>query len=204
MVRPLRHLVEGGWYHVFGRGWERRRVFGDDRDREHFLELLDGLHETYRFVIHAYVLMENHHHLIVQTPSANLSQGMQWFNTSYSAWFNARHDRVGALWQGRYRDVLIEGSAWAYELSVYLHLNPLRIAQLGLDKRGRVLEGEQIYDIWISPRTGDDVERCPWLRKLPGRNRYICRIHDAKPEHCRIYPQSREHAEKTGCPGFDG
>ncbi len=66
-----------------------------------------------------------------------------------------------------------------------------------------VLEGEQIYDIWISPRTGDDVERCPWLRKLPGKNRYICRIHDAKPEHCRIYPQSREHAEKTGCPGFD-
>jgi len=66
-----------------------------------------------------------------------------------------------------------------------------------------VLEGEQIYDIWISPRTGDDVERCPWLRKLPGKDEYICRIQDTKPVHCRMYPQSREHAEETGCPGFD-
>ena len=65
-----------------------------------------------------------------------------------------------------------------------------------------VLEGEQIYDIWISPKTGDDVERCPWLRKLPGRDKYICRIHDTKPEHCRIYPQSFEHAEETGCSAF--
>ena len=142
MARPLRVLIENGWYHVFGRGWERRPIFCDERDRGHFLELLCGLHETYRFRIHAYVLMDNHHHLIVQTPDANLSRGMQWFNTSYSAWFNARHDRVGALWQGRYRDVVIENSAWAYDLSTYVHLNPLRITGLGLDKRGRVLEGK--------------------------------------------------------------
>lgn len=140
MVRPLRRLVENGWYHVFGRGWERRAIFTDQRDRAHFLELLDGLCERYRFQIHAYTLMSNHHHLIVQTPDANLSQGMQWFNTSYAAWFNARHDRVGSLWQGRYRDVPIENGTWAYDLSCYVHLNPLRIAGLGLDKRGRALE----------------------------------------------------------------
>ena len=121
MVRPLRHIVENGWYHVFGRGWEKRRIFKDERDREHFLELLSGLHEKYRFIIHGYVLMDTHHHLIIQTPDANLSAGMQWFNTSYSAWHNARYDRVGSLWQGRYRDVLVENSAWAYELSVYVH-----------------------------------------------------------------------------------
>lgn len=68
--------------------------------------------------------------------------GMQWFNTSYSAWFNARYNRVGSLWQGRYRDVLIENSSWAYELSAYIHLNPLRVSGLGLDKRGRMLEGK--------------------------------------------------------------
>jgi REP element-mobilizing transposase RayT len=133
--------VNDGWYHVFGRGWERRAIFGDDRDRQHFLELLGRLEDAYRFVIHAYVLMENHHHLIVQTPDANLSRGMQWFNTSYSAWYNARHSRVGSLWQGRYRDVLIEDGTWAYTLSTYVHLNPLRIAGLGLDKHGRVAEG---------------------------------------------------------------
>lgn len=141
MARPLRVLIPDGWYHVFGRGWERRPVFQDDRDRGHFLELLQQLNETYRFTIHAYALMENHHHLIVQTPDANLSQGMQWFNTSYSAWFNARHDRVGSLWQGRYRDVPIDDGVWACELSVYVHLNPLRVAGLGLDRNGRVLEG---------------------------------------------------------------
>ena len=142
MARPLRVLIPDGWYHVFGRGWDRRAIFVDERDREHFLELPGGLHETYRFRIHAYVLMENHHHLLVQTPDANLSRGMQWFNTSYAAWFNARHQSVGTLWQGRYRDVVIQDGAWAYALSTYLHLNPLRISGLGLDKRGRVLESK--------------------------------------------------------------
>ncbi len=60
-----------------------------------------------------------------------------------------------------------------------------------------------VYDIWISPTTGDDVPRCPWLRKLPKKNKYICRIHDVKPVHCREYPRSRKHAEKTGCRGFE-
>jgi Fe-S-cluster containining protein len=64
-------------------------------------------------------------------------------------------------------------------------------------------DDECIYDIWISPITHDDVKRCPWLRKLPNQNKYICRIQDVKPEHCRDYPRSRKHAMKTGCRGFD-
>lgn len=62
--------------------------------------------------------------------------------------------------------------------------------------------GPGIYDIWISPRTGDDVNRCPWLRKLPRENKYICRIQAMKPEICRVFPVSREHAEEKGCAGF--
>jgi Fe-S-cluster containining protein len=62
--------------------------------------------------------------------------------------------------------------------------------------------GPGIYDIWISPRTGDDVSRCPWLRKLPRQEKYICRIQDMKPGLCRNYPLSKDHAEKTGCMGF--
>jgi Fe-S-cluster containining protein len=64
-------------------------------------------------------------------------------------------------------------------------------------------EGQFVYDIWISPRTGEDVERCPWLRKLPNRDQYVCRIHDVKPMHCRQYPLSRKHAQKTGCRGVE-
>ncbi len=65
--------------------------------------------------------------------------------------------------------------------------------------------GDQLiaYDIWVNPRTGDDVVRCPWLQKVRGSQTYICQIHDLKPEHCRNYPISREHAELTGCPGFE-
>jgi len=64
-------------------------------------------------------------------------------------------------------------------------------------------EDHYIYDIWINPKTDDDVWRCPWLRKLPKQDKYICQIHDVKPEHCRKYPKSREHAEETGCRGFE-
>ena len=117
MARPVRILIPDGWYHVYGRGWERRAIFRDDRDREHFLELLCGLHETYRFVIHAYVLMDNHHHLIVQTPDANLSQGMQWFGGTYdgtnAGWFNTRPRQGGALWHGRFRAMVVEEASVA-------------------------------------------------------------------------------------------
>ena len=60
-----------------------------------------------------------------------------------------------------------------------------------------------VYDLWISPTTGEEVERCPWLRKLPNKNKYICRIHDVKPKHCKEYPRSRKHAKETGCKGFE-
>ena len=63
--------------------------------------------------------------------------------------------------------------------------------------------GHYIHDIWINPKTGRDVWRCPWLRKLPKQDKYICRIHDVKPEYCRKYPISKEHAEETGCKGFE-
>ena len=68
----------------------------------------------------------------------------------------------------------------------------------------RIALGDQtVYDIWINPRTGDDVSRCPWLRKVRGTDTYMCRIHAVKPDHCRRYPVSREHAERMGCQGFE-
>ena len=141
MARPLRTAIVDGWYHVFGRGLERREIFSNEADRRHLLELFETLYDRYQVKIHAYALMDNHYHAILQTPQANLSRGMQWLHGSYSAWYNARHNRVGPLFQGRYRAIPVENSTWAYALSVYVHLNPLRVAGLGLDKRGRVMEG---------------------------------------------------------------
>ena len=141
MTRPLRIDVVGGWYHVTARGIERRSVFRNDRDNAHFLELLEEMRERYAVTVHAYVLMGNHYHLLIQTPEANASQALQWLNVSYSAWFNRRHGRCGPLFQGRFKSVLVDGNGgWALEASVYVHLNPVRVKRLGLDKGGRRAE----------------------------------------------------------------
>ena len=141
MSRPVRIDVKGGWYHVTARGFERGVVFGDERDREHFAELLEAMVSRYGVRVHAYVLMGNHYHLILQTPQANASRALQWLNVSYSVWCNRRRGRVGPLFQGRFKSVPVDGEgSWALELSVYVHLNPVRIKGLGLGKRERAGE----------------------------------------------------------------
>lgn len=154
MARPLRSNREDGWYHVFHRGLERREVFRDDRDREHFLELLGEMVTRYRVVIHAYALMDNHWHGVVQTPEANLSGAMQWLHFSHAAWFNARHRRVGPLWQGRFRAVPIEDGGWAYDVSVYVHLNPVSTEAFGLGKPAKRAEG-----LGLSAPSAEEVSR---------------------------------------------
>jgi REP element-mobilizing transposase RayT len=153
---------------VFGRGLERRAIFGaeagrpeTERDREHFLELWAEAHERYRLRIHAYALLDNHYHAIVQTPEANLSAALQWLHGSYSAWYNARHQRVGPLFQGRFRAIPVEDGAWSYALSHYVHLNPVRIAGLGLDQNGWMLEGKG----WRTPSREEVDARLRTLRE---------------------------------------
>jgi len=124
IMRRLRRNTVDGWYHTFHRGIERRSIFADDRDREHFVDLLAEARERFRLRIHAFSLMGNHWHSVLQTPDANLSAAMQWVHLSHAAWFNARHSRVGPLWQGRFRAIPIGDGAWAYEVSLYVHLNP--------------------------------------------------------------------------------
>jgi REP element-mobilizing transposase RayT len=134
MARPLRIEMADGWYHVTARGNERRAIFRDDRDRTHFVELVGELTERFGVRVHAYVLMDNHHHLLVSTPRGGLSAAMQWLGVSYSVWFNRRHGRVGHLFQGRFKAVVLEGGAAVVEVSRYVHLNPVRLERLGLDK----------------------------------------------------------------------
>jgi putative transposase len=136
MARPLRVDVRGGWYHVTARGNERRPVFRDDEDRKRFLALLEESAERFGVNFHAYVLMDNHYHMLIETPQANLSVAMQWLGVSYTVWFNRRHRRVGHLFQGRFKAILLEAST-SVEVSRYVHLNPARLRWLGLDKAGQ-------------------------------------------------------------------
>ena len=141
MARPLRIDIEGGWYHVMSRGIERRVIFLDDSFHFHFLDLLGEMTERFGVEVHAYVLMGNHYHLILRTPEANASRAMQWLNVSFSAWSNAKRQRVGHVFQGRFRSTLIDGDgAWLLKASAYLHLNPVRVSSLGLGKAANKAE----------------------------------------------------------------
>jgi len=132
--------IPDGWYHCMHRGLERRAIFSEDGDCRRFVELLSEVVDRFRVRVHAYCLLGNHYHAIIQTPDANLSQTMQWLGLSYSSWFNTRHNRVGPLFQGRFRSIPVEQGAWVHELSMYLHLNPVRTLAFGLDKRRRKAE----------------------------------------------------------------
>lgn len=155
MARPVRIDVKGGWYHVTARGIERRAIFEDKRDHEHFLELLSAMRERYAVEIHAYALMGNHYHLLIRTPHANASAAIQWLNVSYSVWFNRRRGRVGHVFQGRFASVLIDGlGSWALLASVYIHLNPIRTKGEGLGKLANRVEGRG-----LTPIDREDVKR---------------------------------------------
>ena len=134
MARPLRIEAPGAWYHITARGNERRAIFRDERDRQQFLELTGELDERFGVEVHAYVLLDNHYHLVVRPALANVSRAMQWLAVSYAVWFNRRHRRVGHLFQGRFKAILVEDNA-AAEVSRYVHLNPVRTRRLGLDKQ---------------------------------------------------------------------
>ena len=134
MARPLRIAIEDGWYHVMNRGIERRSIFSSLADSRHFLQLLAQLPTRFGLLIHCYALMPNHYHLLVQTPQANLSQAVQWLNVSYGVWFNRKYRRVGPLFQGRFKDVLVATDGHHREVSRYIHLNPIRTQRFGLGK----------------------------------------------------------------------
>ena len=129
MARPLRIQYEDALYHVTCRGNERKSIFKDDLDKKVFLGLLsDGL-KTYHIILFCYVLMDNHFHLLLETPLANLSEFMRWFNITYTSHYNRRHKRSGHLYQGRYKSILVEKDSYLHILSRYIHLNPVRTKQ---------------------------------------------------------------------------
>jgi REP element-mobilizing transposase RayT len=127
MARPLRIDYPGSWHHVTSRGNERKNIFRDDRDRLKFLEILTDNLDRYHVQLHGYVLMANHFHLLLKSMEGNLKHFMQRFNTSYTVYFNRRHHRIGHLFQGRYKAILVQADAYLLELSRYIHLNPVRI-----------------------------------------------------------------------------
>ena len=130
MVRPVRLEFSGALYHVTARGNARQDIYVDDKDRRYFLETLSYCTKTYHWQCHAYCLMSNHYHLLIETGDANLSKGMRHLNGVYAQYFNTRHKRVGHLLQGRFKAILVEKESYLLELARYIVLNPVRARML--------------------------------------------------------------------------
>ena len=126
MSRPLRIEYAGAVYHVTSRGNEKKPVFRDDHDREVFLNTLQHVNKRYNWICHAYCLMTNHYHLLIETPEGNLSLGMRQLNGVYTQLFNKYHGRNGHLFQGRYKAILIQKDSHLLEVCRYVVLNPVR------------------------------------------------------------------------------
>ncbi len=167
MPRPRRIHYEGAVYHVTSRGNERRKIVTDDADRRLFLKILGEMVEENAVVCHAWVLMDNHYHLLLETPSANLSLAMKHINSLYTQRFNKKHHRVGHLFQGRFKAIVVEKESYLKELCRYVVLNPVRArmvkgpgdwkwssyrATAGLDKKESWLEID-----WLLGQFGKNV-----------------------------------------------
>jgi len=130
MVRPLRIEYPDAVYHVTCRGNERKAIFKDDKDRRSFLDVLNQSSEIYNIEVFSYVLMKNHFHFLIKTPLGNLSMFMRHFNITYTSYFNRRHRRIGHLYQGRYKSMVIDSDEYLSIVSRYIHLNPVRIKEM--------------------------------------------------------------------------
>src|ERR1700704_5239090 len=126
MPRSIRIEYAGANYHVMARGNRRKEIFRDDDDRRFFLKALGEACGMTGWRVHAWVLMRNHYHLLVETPEPNLVAGMQWFQGTYTQRYNSRHEQHGHLFQGRYKALVVDATQGNYlaVLSTYIHLNP--------------------------------------------------------------------------------
>ncbi len=162
MARPLRLQFPGALYHVTTRGDGQEDIYLGDEDREQFLTVLAQVQGRFNWVIHAYCQMTNHYHLLIETPDGNLSEGMRQLNGVYTQRFNRAHRRVGHVFQGRYKGILVEKDSYLLELSRYIVLNPVRAAMVTNPGEWpwssyRAMVGEDVAPDWLA--TGNVLSR---------------------------------------------
>ena len=180
MARTLRLEFPGAIYHVTSRGNGRRKIYRDDEDRATFLATLAWVVERFGWACHAYCMMDNHFHLLIETPEANLARGMRQLNGVYTQRYNRRHRNAGHLFQGRYKAILVERDSYLLELARYIVLNPVRAKMVGSPEK---------Y-LWSSYRSTLGMEPAPpglttdWVlgqfakTKPAARKRYAAFVHN--------------------------
>lgn len=126
MSRPLRIEFSGALYHVTSRGDGQKNIYLNHQDRQDFMSIIGDVCGRFNWTVHAYCLMDNHYHLLIETPDGNLSHGMRQLNGVFTQRFNRNHTRVGHVFQGRYKAIIVQKDAYLLELSRYIVLNPVR------------------------------------------------------------------------------
>jgi REP element-mobilizing transposase RayT len=173
MARSLRYQYPGAFYHVMARGNARSQIFLDDPDRTLFLRTLAEACGRTGWRVHAWVLMGNHYHLVVQTPEPNLVAGMAWLQNAYTRRFNTRHRAWGRLFGDRYKAVPVEGTGYYYEtLLDYVHLNPARAGLVSVKSGGSLRDYR-----WSSLAQGYALppkRRTAWLAAEDGLANFGC------------------------------
>ncbi len=154
MARPLRLELAGGLYHVTSRGDRREAIYEDDEDRGRWLEILGHTCKRFNWRCHAYCQMDNHYHIVIETAEANLSKGMRQLNGVYTQYYNIQHDRVGHVFQGRFKGILVERDEYLLELARYVVLNPVRAnvtKTIGVWKWSsyKAMVGKESAPIWL-------------------------------------------------------
>lgn len=126
MPRPIRIKYENAIYHVMNRGQNRQKIFREAKDYQRFMNLLKDCVERWQVQIHAFSLMRNHYHILIQTPLSNISRVMRHIDGLYTQWYNKKYKKDGALFRGRYKSILVEEQGYLVELLRYIHLNPVK------------------------------------------------------------------------------
>lgn len=159
MARPLRIEYIGALYHIAARGNEKNPIYKEEGDYEKFLKVLSELPQRYGVIIHGYILMVNHYHLLIETPKGNITKVMHYLNAAYSGYFNKKYKRVGHLFQGRYKGLLIEKERYLFSVSRYIHLNPVR----ALIVRRPEEHKWSSYPEYIGRSKGNGWLTCEWI-----------------------------------------
>lgn len=170
MARQPRIHIDGGYYHVMLRGNGGAEIFSSDADRYHFFMLLQEGVERFKHRIHAFCLMGNHVHLVIQVGNIPLSRIMQNLSFRYTRWFNQHQKRIGHLFQGRFKALLVDEESYLLELVRYTHLNPVRAG---------MVQNPSAY-LWSSHLAYTGQQMLPWLTSDVVLSRFSSQLGEAR------------------------
>ncbi len=198
MARRPRLFAPGVLYHVIVRGNQRQKTFTAESDYQAYIERLARYRKKYDYVLHAYCLMPNHVHLLVESSEQPLAKFMQGLQQSYSQYFNLRHRKTGHVFEGRYKAILCQKDQYLLQLIRYIHLNPVRAGMVRSPERYRY-SGDHVY---LQGKATETIDPATVLSMLGGKRAYRRFVQDGLSEGHKEEYYAVEDQRFLGAEGF--